>query len=117
MTITIGAFEGSDTVGSTEHSLTTDTAGPDTSTTTGIFQAFLDLNALAAGDHFAFKVYETVATSAGTQRLVYSATFANAQATPVWVSPTLILGVGWDMTLDKIAGTDRAIVWRIAQVA
>lgn len=117
MTITVAAFEGSETISTTEHSLTTDTAGPDTDTTAGVFQAFLDLNALAAGDEFLFRVYETVATTGGTQRVVYSATFAGAQSTPIWVSPSLILGVGWDMTLDKIAGTDRAIVWRIAEVA
>ena len=117
MTITIDAFEGSETVSTTEHSLTTDTAGPDADTTEGVFQAFLDLSALAAGDTFVFKVYETVATTSGTQRLVYSAEFTGAQASPIWVSPSLVLGVGWDMTLDKVAGTDRAIVWRIAQVA
>lgn len=117
MTITVAAFEGSETVSTTEHSLTTDTAGPDAETSDGIFQAFIDLNAMAAGDEFIFKVYETVATSGGTQRLVYTATFIGAQAMPVWVSPTLVLGVGWDMTLDKVAGTDRAIVWRIAKVA
>ena len=36
---------------------------------------------------------------------------------PIYVSPTLVLGVGWDMTLIKVSGTDRAIVWRIAKVA
>lgn len=115
MTITVEAFTGTETVSTTEHSLTTDTAGPDTDTTAGIFQAFLDLNALAAGDEFRFNVYEKVRTG-DTQRLVYTATFAGAQGTPVWVSPTLILGVGWDMTLDKIAGTDRAINWRISSI-
>jgi len=117
MTITIDAVEGSETVGTTEHSLTTDTAGPDADTTTGVFQAFLDLNALAAGDTFRFSVYETVATTSGTQREIYSAEFTGAQASPIWASPSLLLGVGWDCTLVKIAGTDRAIVWRIAQVA
>lgn len=117
MTITIAAFEGSETVGTTEHSLTTDTAGPDTETSDGIFQVFIDLSALAPGDVFEFKTYETVATSAGTQRAVYSARFADAQGTPIWTSPTLVLGVGWDMTLKKISGTDRAIAWRAAKVA
>jgi hypothetical protein len=117
MTITIAAFEGSETVSTVEHSMTTDTAGPDATTTDGIFQAFIDLSALAAADIFTFAAYETVATTAGTQRKVYTATFSNAQATPIWVSPTLILGVGWDMTLIKNAGTDRLIVWRIASVA
>ncbi len=117
MAITIAAFEGSETVSTTEHSMTTDTAGPDTDTTDGVFQAFIDLNAVAAGDTFRFSVYETVATTSGTQREVYSAEFTGAQSTPIWTSPSLVLGVGWDMTLVKIAGTDRAIVWRIAQVA
>jgi len=116
MTITVEAFTGTETVGTTEHSLTTDTAGPDADTTAGVFQAFIDLNALAAGDEFEFKAYEKVRTG-DTQRLVYTATFAGAQATPIWVSPTLILGVGWDMTLDKVAGTDRAINWRISKIA
>jgi hypothetical protein len=116
MTITVEAFTGTETISTTEHSMTTDSAGPDVDTTAGIFQAFIDLNALAAGDEFVFKAYEKVRTG-DTQRLVYTATFRDAQGTPVWVSPTLILGVGWDMTLDKIAGTDRAINWRISRVS
>ena len=42
------AFTGSETVGTTEHSMTTDTAGPDEETSDGWFQSFLDLGALAA---------------------------------------------------------------------
>jgi hypothetical protein len=116
MAITVEAFTGSETVSTTQHSLTTDTAGPDADTTEGVFQAFLDLNALAAGDVFEFAVYEKVRTG-DTQRVVFSAQFANAQAQPIWASPTLILGVGWDMTLKKISGTDRTLNWRISQVA
>lgn len=116
MAITVESFTGSEAVSTTEWSMTTDTAGPDVDTTEGVFQAFLDLNALAVGDVFEFTVYEKVRTG-DTQRVVYSAQFANAQSQPVWVSPTLILGVGWDMTLLKISGTDRTINWRISQVA
>lgn len=110
------AFTGTETVGTTEHSLTTDTAGPDAETSDGVFQAFLDLNALAAGDVFVFKVYEKVLSSS-TQRLAYSATFAGAQGAPVWVSPCLILMHGWDMTLNKVSGTDRSIDWSIRKIA
>lgn len=110
------AFSGSETVGTTEHSLTTDTAGPDVDTTDGVFQCFLDLSALAKGDLYEFKVYEKVLSSS-TQRVVYSVRFANAQSEPIWVSPSLILIHGWDMTLDKISGTDRAIDWSIRKVA
>jgi hypothetical protein len=110
------AFAGSETVSTTEHSLTTDTAGPDVETSDGVFQCFLDLSALAAGDVYVLKVYEKV-LAASTQRLVYTATFSGVQATPNWVSPSLILLHGWDMTLDKVSGTDRNIDWSIRKVA
>jgi len=116
MTISIEAVTGTETVGTTEHSMTTDTAGPDVSTTPGGYMPFLDLNALAAGDVFQLRVYEKCRTG-DTQRLLYSAEFAGAQASPLWAGPSLLLGIGWDMTLTKISGTDRAIAWRISQVA
>ncbi len=117
MTVTVSAYEVSETVGTTEHSFTTDTSGPDATTASGIFQGFFDLSALAAGDEFEIRVYETVATTSGTQRIVWKATASHAQAEPIFATPALILGVGWDMTVKKIAGTDRAIVGRIAKVA
>lgn len=110
------AYSGSETVGTTEHSLSTDTSGPDVDTNDGVYQCFLDLSALAAGDHFRFRVYEKV-LSGSTQRLVMSANFVGAQGGPVWPSPSLILLHGWDMTLQKIAGTDRNIDWSIRKVA
>jgi len=115
MTITVEAFTGTETVSTTEWSLTTDTAGPDADTTAGVFQAFADLSALAAGDVFEFRAYEKVRTG-DTQRLIYSARFAGAQSSPVWASPSLILGIGWDMTLKKVGGTDRAIAWRVSSI-
>ena len=116
MAVTVEAYTGTQTVSTTEWSMTTGTSGPDETTDDGVFQAFVDLNALAVGDVFEFKVYEKVRTG-DTQRVVYSAQFSNAQSEPVWVSPTLILGVGWDMTLIKISGTDRTINWRISEIS
>ncbi|NJM33985.1 MAG: hypothetical protein HC850_03925 [Rhodomicrobium sp.] len=116
MTITIEAFAGTESVGTTEHSLPTDTAAPNANTMAGVFQPFLDLNALAAGDVFRFRVYEKCRTG-DTQRLIYTAEFSGAQASPIWAGPSLLLGVGWDMTLRKASGTDRTINWRISKVA
>jgi len=116
MTITIEAFTGTETVGTTEWSMTTDTAGPDAETTAGVFAALVDFNAVAAGDTFRFAVYEKCRTG-DTQRLIYTAEITGAQPSPLWASPSLFLGVGWDMTLKKIAGTDRAINWRISKSA
>lgn len=110
------AYSGTETVSTTEWSLSTDTSGPDSQTGDGVYQVFLDLNALAAGDVFTFAVYEKVLSSS-TQRKVFAASFAGAQAEPVWASPTLILLHGWDMTLVKVSGTNRAIDWSIRQVS
>lgn len=111
------AFTGSAvTISTTEWSLTTGTSGPDVETSDGIFQCFVDLGtAIAAGDVFEFRCYEK-ALSGGTQRLCYSARVAGAQSAPIWASPCLVLINGWDMTLKKIAGTDRAMDWSIRKV-
>lgn len=104
------AYTGSQDVSTTEWSLTTDSAGPDVDTTDGAYQCFLDLSPLVKGDAFKFQVYETVGSN---QKLVFASTFANAQSAPVWVSPTLMLISGWDMTLVRTAGLDHVIVWSI----
>lgn len=108
-------YTGTEAVSTTEHSLTTDTAGPDSDTTDGVFQVFLDLNDMVAGDQLQVRVYEKV-TSSSTQRIVYEAILTGAQAQPVWVSPSLILMHGWDVTLDALAGTI-TVDWSIRQVA
>jgi hypothetical protein len=94
--------------------MTTDTAGPDVDTTAGVFQAFLDVSDMVAGDQLQIRIYEK-ATSGGSQRVVHEAILTGPQAEPVWVSPTLILMHGWDMTLDALAGTI-TVNWSIRQV-
>ncbi len=111
------AFTGSAvTIGATETSLTTNTSGPDAETSDGWFQAFIDTNAIAAADIYQFKVYEKVLSSS-TQRACYSAILSSAQTPAVWISPTLGLLNGWDMTLKKIAGADEVFAWSIRKAA
>jgi hypothetical protein len=117
MTITVEAVTGSkSSLSTTEWSLNNGSSTIATSTTGGVWQAMLDLNAMSTGDTFRFAVYEKCRTG-DTQRKVYTAEFSGAQGNPLWVSPSLILGAGWDMTLIKVAGTDRTINWRISKVA
>ena len=99
-----------------EYSLPTDSTTRVAQTDDCILQVFLDVSALAGGDEFVLKLYEKYAT-AGTQRLVDQWTLINAQARPMWVSPSLIVGEGWDFTVQKIAGTDRTIYWSLRKVA
>lgn len=108
-------YAGSEAVSTTEHSCTTDTAGPDADTTDGIFQVFLDVSDMIAGDQLQIRLYEKVQAT-GTQRVVFQAILTGAQSEPIWVSPTFILMHGWDVTLNALAGTI-TVEWSIRQVA
>jgi hypothetical protein len=104
------------TISTTEYSFPADASGPTSQTTDGIFQFFVDFNALALGDQFRLRLYEKY-DSSGTQRLVEEWIFTGPQGKPGWFSPSFILGEGWDFTCIKLAGTDRSIPWSIRKVA
>ena len=109
-------YSGTETIGGTEWSLTTDTSGPDVDTTDGIYQIFLDVSAISIADLFRFRIYEKT-RSGDTQRVVYDCYIGGPQASGIWASPALVLLHGWDATLIKDSGTDRAIHWSIRQIA
>ncbi len=107
---------GTATIGTTEYSLVGTSGAAATDTTDGVFQVFIDLSNLASGDEYLVVIKEKV-TSGGSQVSLYSSSALGAQSPPVWVSPSLILMHGWDVTMDKLSGTDRSISWSIRQVA
>jgi len=109
------AFSGSATVTTAELSLVSGTTTLQNATDDGIYQVFIDFSNMAAGDEYEVKIKEkTIATAA--QRTIYASTLEGVQSSP-FVTPTLILLHGWDVTLDKITGTDRSIAWSIRKVA
>lgn len=109
------AFSGTEAVGATEHSLTTDTAGPDAETSDGVFQLFLDVSDMVAGDILQIRLYEK-ARSGDTQRLAQEWVLTGAQAAPLWISDAYVLLHGWDFTLDALAGTI-TVLWSIRKAA
>ena len=109
------AFAGSEAVSTTEHSLTTDTAGPDTETSDGVFQVWLDLSDMVAGDQLQIRIYEKV-QAADSQRICLQSIITGPPTDPIWVSPSLVLMHGWDVTLDALAGTI-TVTWSIRKVA
>lgn len=111
------AWAGSFTSSTTELSLISGTSTLQADGTDGIYQVFLDLNALTGGDTFEFRVYEKVQSSS-TKRVVMIATFSNAQGADSanWVSPSLILINGFDFTLKRTAGADRTIEYSVRKV-
>ena len=109
------AYAGTEAVSTTEHSITTDTAGPDADTNDGVYQVFLDLSDMVAGDELQIRGYEKV-QSTDTQRIFYQSNLIGPQSPPIWVSPSFILMHGWDFTLDAIAGTI-TVTWSVRKVA
>jgi hypothetical protein len=108
-------IEGSETIGTTEWSLTTDSAGVATDTTACVVQVYVDFSAVLAGDQFEINFYEK-ATSAGTQRLVDTWTIDGSQGKPIFCSPSFIVKNGWDFTLKKVSGTDEILTWSVREV-
>lgn len=105
------------TVGATELSIVSGTTTLQTITDAGIYQLWVDTTNMAQGDVFTARIAEKVEGTGGTKRLVYLVTFTHVQDDPLFVSPALLLKNGWDMTLQKIAGTDRAFDASIRRVA
>ena len=108
---------GSETVTTTEWSLVTDTsyATTDASTTEGIYQLFLEIASIAAGDVFTIKVYEKV-QSGSTQREMDSWVINGPPSAATVYTPAFHLKNGWDFTIIKSAGTDRVVTWSIRGV-
>lgn len=104
------------TVGATELSIPSGTTSLSTRTEDGVYQLFIDAANMAKGDEFAVRIYEKVEATGGTKRKVFEAVLHDAQA-EIFAAPMLLLMHGWDMTLQKLSGTDRAFDASIRKVA
>jgi hypothetical protein len=109
-------YTGTEAVTTTEWSLTSDSSSLGAITDDGVYQVFLDVNDMVAGDQLRIKIYEKC-RSGDTQRICYESILAGAQAQPIWVSPSLILINGWEVTLYALAGTTITVLWSIRKVA
>jgi hypothetical protein len=101
---------GSATISTTEYFLMGGSTTASYQTTDAKVSFTLDMSAMAAGDQYEIKAYEKV--DGTNARVIYRATLTGAQ-TDAWASPELALAVGWEISLDRLAGTDRSIKWTI----
>lgn len=106
------------TISTAEYSLPGDTtsAVPTSQTTDGVYQVWIDFGAMVAGDQYRVRLYEKT-DSGGTQRLVEEWILTGAQSKPMFVIPSMILGEGWDVTVLRLAGSDRSIRWSLRSIA
>jgi len=111
------AFNGSASIGTTEYDLPSASTTKSSQTTDGIYQLFLDLNALTSTDQYTLKIYEKVQSSSA-QYVVQEVVFSGVQAEPVYVTPSLLFLHGWTFTVKQDFGsTARTINWSIRSVA
>jgi hypothetical protein len=103
------------TVSTTEISFVSGTTSLQTITTDGVYQLWLDPSNMLKADEYRIRGYEK-ALSGTTKRSFVSWTLMGAQ-NDCFCTPTFILMNGWDFTIIKIAGTDRAFSASIRQVA
>lgn len=104
------------TVGVTELSIVSGTTTLQTITDDGVYQLWVDASTMLKADEFKIRLYEKVEATGGVKKVFHTATLLGLQA-EVFVTPTFILINGWDMTIQKIAGTDRAFDASIRKVA
>jgi hypothetical protein len=111
-------IDDSATIGTSEYSLPADTTSgvPTSQTDDSYLQVWIDFGALAAGDQYRVRLYEKVAGTGATQRLVDEWIVTGAQSKPAWTMPPVLLCHGWDVTVTKLAGTDRSIGWSLRKV-
>lgn len=103
------------TVGTSELSIVSGTTTLQTITTDGVFQLWVDAGNMAKADEFKVRLYEKVEATGGTKKVFSQWSLLGVQA-EIFCTPTFILMHGWDMTIQKIAGTDRAFDCSIRQV-
>lgn len=104
------------TVGASELSIVSGTTSLQTLTDAGVYQLWIDAATMAKGDEFRIRCYEKVEATGGTKRVAAQWTIAGAQS-ELFVTPALTLMYGWDFTLQKIAGTDRAFDASIRRIS
>lgn len=105
------AFSGS-TIGATEFSLTANSTGVQVTTTTVVISVWIDVANMTAADEYEVALYEK-AVSGGTARRIILADLVGVQNDPIFTTGTFLVGIGWDVTMKKIAGADRAFSWSI----
>lgn len=108
------AYSGTASISTTEFSCPNNSTTLTPVTVDGVYQVFLDTSDMVEGDQLQIRIYEKC-RSADTQRIIYEAVLTDTMAA-TWVTPSLILLHGWDLTLDALAGTI-TVNWSIRQVA
>ena len=112
--MTITFVDHSATISTTEYSLPSDNTSRSSQTDDCVLQVWLDLSAMTVTEEYRLRLYEKI--NGGSELLVEEWSFVGAQARPGWTMPTVIVGDGWDVTIIRVAGSDRTIAWSLRKI-
>ena len=107
MAIDVAFYDNTNGSWGTEYSLTNGSTTIATQSDVGMFQAMINFGAMVSGDQYRVRCYEK-ARSGDSQALVWEA-FLTGPQSKLFTSPAVILGIGWDFTILRVAGSDRTI--------
>lgn len=86
-----------------------------TVTDKGFYTLLLRSTAVVKGDEFKWRVYEKASTGA-SKALLCDGTISDALPSQMMI-PQLALGIGWDITLQRTGGSNRAFYWSIRRAS
>jgi hypothetical protein len=86
----------------------------DTDTTAGVYQLFLDTNALAAGDVLIVRTKMKV-TSGGTTRLFEQKVLAGVTGPKAFCTEPVMIAHYVEFELEQTDGTGRSIPWSVVR--
>lgn len=86
-----------------------------TITDKGFYTLILRSTAVTKGDEYKFRLYEKASTGA-SKAVLFDAVISDALPTQFAI-PQFPLGLGWDMTLQRTGGSDRAFSWSIRRAS
>lgn len=98
------------TISTTEYGLFSASTTITYQTTAAKLSGWIDFSAMTAGDTYDVFIYEKVNGSAA--KLAHSARLAGAQS-ELFPIPEIWVSEGYEITVKKIAGTDRSIGWSL----
>lgn len=104
------------TISTAEISFVSGTTSLQTITDDGVYQLWVDAGNMAKADEFRIKAYEKVEATGGTKKCFAQWTLLGVQA-EIFVTPSFVLMHGWDFTIIRLAGADRAFDASIRKIA
>ncbi len=110
------AFSGTNSAWGTEWSLTNNSTVLASQASPGVYQLFVDLTSLGAGDTYTIRIYDKVLAGSAARKVIVEHVVVGVQSS-LWAFPSLVLMHAWDMSIVGTGTTTRTIEWSIRKVA